>query len=161
MGNAVITRDLLAAIAGRIDARKTALGIRGVSYPALNVVPDSPWVMVRLSLQQPSTIAKARAGLQVVSASIDLVALVVSDPARPEDAARLDGLVEPLLDLFDANANGGNVNTAFSGLLDEHVDRIWHEARIRRMAIEWGEAGFCHAVILTLDSQFQREAILP
>ncbi len=153
--------DVLKAIAAAIDTRKGALGIEGVSYPATPAVSASPWVMVRESLYQPSTVAKARAGLQVVSLRVDLVVLVTSDPKRPEDAARLDGVKEPLLDLFDANALGGNVNTAFTGLLTESVDWIWNEATTRRMAMDWGEAGFCHALIITLDSQFQRRASLP
>lgn len=155
------TGDLLTAIAGRIEQRKAALGLEGVSYPAINSVPRSPWAMVRLSPVIPSTIEKARAGVQIVRPRIDVVLLVTSDPSRPADAARLDGLTEPILDLFDANPNGGNVNAAFSGLLSESADRIWHEAVIRRMPLKWGEAGYCHAAILTLDAEFRREAVLP
>lgn len=157
----MITGDLLAAVAARIDRDKDRLGLEGVSYPALDHVPKSPWLMVRWSLVQPTTISKARAGLQVVNARIDLVALVASQPQRPSDAARLDGVIEPLLDLFDANANGGNVNHAFSGLLNGNVDRLWHDAQVRRAALEWGETGYCHAAIITLDSEFQRKAVLP
>lgn len=148
-------------VAAVIESHKGALGLQGVSYPSLNTVPASPWAMVRQSLAQPSTVSKARGGLQVVGARIDIVLLVVSDPRRPGDAARLDGLVHPILDLFDANAYGGDVNHAFTGVLTESVDRIWHDAQIRRLAIEWGEAGYCHAAILTLDAQFQRKAGLP
>lgn len=155
------TGELLTAIAARIDQRKSALGLMGVSYPALNSVPSSPWAMVRTSPVAPSTIEKARAGVQIVRPRIDIVVLVVSDVTRPADAARLDGVVEPILDLFDANANGGNVNTAFSGLLSASVDHIWHEAVIRRMPLKWGEAGYCHAAILTLDSEYQRKAQVP
>lgn len=153
--------DVLSAIAQTITAKQAALGLAGVSYPALNHVPQSPWLMVRPSLFTPTTIAKARAGLQVVSLSVDLVALVVSDEARPGDAARLDHLVEPLLDLFDANVYGGNVNSALPAAMGGSVDRVWHQATVRRMATRWGESPFCHAAIITMDSQYQREAQLP
>lgn len=155
------TGELMGAVAGRIDLAKDTVGLMGVSYPAINTVPASPWGMVRQSPLAPSTIEKARAGVQVVRTRIDVVLLVVSDPSSPSDAARLDGLVEPILDLFDANANGGNVNAAFTGLLDWSVDHIWHEAFIRRMPLKWGEAGYCHAAIITMDSEFQRKAVLP
>jgi len=153
--------DVLAAIAARIDQVKDAIGLRGVSYPALNTVPASPWLMVRQSVAIPSRVTKERAGLQVVHLSIDAVLLVTSDAKRPSDAARLDGLGYQILDLFDANANGGNVNNAFAGLLAEPVDRIWSAAPVRRMALEWGEAGYCHAAILTLDAEYKRRASLP
>lgn len=153
--------DLMEAIADRIDAKKTSLGLQGVSYPSENHVAKSPWLMVRQSLTAPTQVAKQRAGLQVVNPAIDLVALVVSSENRPGDAARLDGLVHPLLDLFDANANGGNVNYAFTGLLTENVDRVWNEAMVRRAALNWGESGYCHALIITLDAQFMRKAVLP
>lgn len=153
--------DLMQGIAERIDAKKGALGLEGVSYPALNHVPKSPWLMVRQSVTAPTMITKARAGMQVVAPAIDLVVLVASDPKYPGDAARLDTLVHPLLDLFDANANGGNVNSAFSGILTENVDRVWNEAMVRRVATEWGESGYCHALIITMDAQFMRKAEMP
>ncbi len=155
------TDDLLAAIAGVIAANRVALGLEGVSYPALPAIPASPWAMVRQSVLLPTTIEKARAGVQIVRPMVDIVVLVASDVTRPGDAARLDGLTEPILDLFDANAQGGNVNAAFDGLLTESVDHIWHEAQVRRAALDWGEAGYCHAAILTMDSQFSRKAQLP
>lgn len=155
------TVDVLTAIAQRVAAKQAALGLAGVSYPALPHVPQSPWLMVRPSLVIPATVSKGRAGLQVVQLPVDMVALVVSDATRPQDAARLDGLVEPLLDLFDANANGGDVNHAFAGLLSASVDRIWQDATVRRMALDWGESGYCHAAIITMDTQYQRKALLP
>ena len=155
------TGDLLTAIAARIERDAATLGLRGVSYPALNTVPASPWAMIRQSMVVPTTVVKARAGLQLVQPAIDIVLLVTSDDRSPGDAARLDGLVHPILDMFDANANGGNVNSAFAGLLTESVDRVWQEATVRRMALTWGESGYCHAAILTLDAQFQRRAELP
>lgn len=155
------TGDLMRAYAARIDAVKDRLGLQGVDYPARNTFPASPWLMIRQSLVLPSTVEKGRAGVQVVRPRVDLVALVASDPKRPGDAARLDGLVDPLLDLFDANANGGNVNAAFAGLLDDTIERVWHEARVRRAVMEWGEVGYCHAAIITLDSEYRRRAELP
>lgn len=156
------TGELLKAVAGRIEQKQAAIGLQGVSYPALNYVPASPWAMVRMSMYRQTLVTKARAGMQVVQPGIDIVLLVVDDNSQPGDAARLDGLIEPILDLFDANANGGNVNLAFTGLLTESVDRIWHEAVVRRLSLErWGETGPCHAAIITLDSEFKREASLP
>ena len=156
----MLQNNVLAAIAQTVMVRQTALGLAGVSYPAIDHVPQSPWLMVRQSQAQPTVIVKARAGLQVVSLSVDLVALVVSDASRPGDAARLDGLIEPLLDLFDANAYGGNVNSALPNL-SESVDRVWQQATVRRFALEWGESGYCHAAIITMDTLYQRKALLP
>lgn len=155
------TGDVINAVTAVVDGKRLAIGCEGVSYPPLPSVPKSPWCMVRQSLYAPSRIEKARAGQQIVYPSIDLVFLVASDPKRPQDAARLDGLVEPVLDLFDANATGGDVNLAFTGLLTESVDHIWNDATVRRTTVNWGEAGFCHALILTLDAAFKRKAIAP
>lgn len=155
------TGALMNAMASVIKAKKTSLGLEGVSSPAINNIPASPWCMIRQSMAMPSFVEKSRAGKQLVMPQIDIVLLVVSDEQRPGDASRLDGLIDPILDLFDANAYGGNVNTAFTGLLDESIDRVWQSAQIRRMAIEWGEAGYCHAAIITLDAQFARRASLP
>lgn len=155
------TGDLMKAIAQVIDAKKAAIGLEGVSYPPLNNVPKSPWLMVRQSITGMTQVTKERAGMQVVKPSIDLVALVVADPLKPGEAARLDALQHPLLDLFDANANGGNVNYAFTGALDESITRVWNEALVRRGTIKYGESGDCHALIITLDSEFQRKAELP
>lgn len=151
----------MGAIAQVIDQKKHLIGLEGVSYPAINYVPASPWVMVRQSLTAPGQVAKARAGLQMVEIPVDLVVLVASNAQQPDDAARLDTVLHPLLDLFDANAHGGNVNYAFSGVLTESVDRVWNTARPRRAVLDWGETGFCHALIITLDSAFQRRAFLP
>lgn len=153
--------DVLAAIAARIDQVKVAIGLRGVSYPALNTVPGSPWAMVQKSVAIPSRFTKERAGLEVVYLSVDVVLLVTSDHKRPGDAARLDGLAARITDLFDANANGGNVNNAFRGLLDEPVDQIWNDAPTRRLAADWAEGGYCHAEILTMNAKFKRRTSLP
>lgn len=150
------TPDLMRAIAARIDAHKDTLGIEGVSYPPINIVPRSPWVMVRRSNTIPSTVQKARLGQQVHLPMIDIVVLVTSDVTRPSDAARLDGLEAPILDLFDASATGGNVGTALPSL-DGHVDRVWDDIpSIRTTPVEWGEAGYCHAMIITLNGKYRR-----
>lgn len=153
--------ELMDAIAKVLNANKSKLGIEGAHYPPLNYIPNSPVVMVRQSLYQPTTITKERAGQQVVRPMIDLVALVKSDITRPGDASRLDGLEHPMLDLFDANANGGDVNHAFNGHLTKNVNRVWQEAVSRRAVMEWGESGYCHALILTMDAEFYRKAVLP
>ena len=156
------TKSLLTAVAAVIDRHKAALGLEGVSYPALNTVPASPWAMVRTSRYLPSTVVKARAGQQRARIGIDVMLLVKSNERRPQDAARLDGLMEPILDLFDANAYGTNVNAAFAGTgLDGSVERVWQEVVLRTMPIEYGEAGYCHAAILTMDAEFARKAVLP
>jgi hypothetical protein len=152
---------VLAALPQVITPHLAALGLAGVSYPALPTVPRSPWLMVRQSLYAPTRVVKARAGLQVVRAGIDLVVLV-TDHGDPGDAARVDGIPERLLDLFDANAYGGNVNAAFAGTdLPDSLSHVWTEALVRRMALSWFEAGACHAAIVTLDTEFQRRAELP
>lgn len=155
------TGDLMTAIAKVIDTNKAKVGVEGVSYPPLNYVPKSPWVMIRQSITGQTLVTKERAGLQVVKPSIDLVALVKADPLKPGEAARLDGIQHPLLDLFDANANSGNVNYAFTGVLNDSITRVWNGALVRRGIIEWGESKDCHALIITLDSEFQRRADLP
>lgn len=147
------TPDLMAAIASRVA---TIAGIEGASYPALNYVPRSPWAMIRQSMTIPTTYEKRRMGQQVVFPAIDVVLLVMSDETRPGDAARIDGLIAPVLDLFDANAVGGNVNYALPGL-DGEVDRVWNVANVQRVALPWGESGYCYAAIITMDSEFRRQ----
>lgn len=151
------TKDVLKAVTAVITANASALGLEGVSYPARPEVPASPWLMVRQSLYLPARIEKARSGLQIVNAGIDLVALV-RDTGDPGAAARVDGLPEALLDLFDANTYGGNVNAAFADTdLPGSVDHVWVEALVRRMALQWFEAGPCHAAIVTLDTSWKRK----
>lgn len=147
------TPDLMAAIASRVA---TIPGIAGASYPALNHVPSSPWAMIRQSMTIPTTYEKARLGQQVVLPAIDVVILVKSDEKRPGDAARIDRLIVPVLDLFDANDAGGNVNNVLTAL-DGTVDRIWNVANVRRVALMWGESGYCHAAIITMDAKFKRQ----
>ena len=157
----MILRDVLTAIPQVITPHLPALGLKGVSYPARPDVPASPWLMIRQSLYTPTQVVKARAGLQIVQSGIDMVALV-QDHGDPGDAARVDGIPEALLDLFDANTYGGNVNAAFAGIsLPDNVNHIWTDALIRRMAVTWFEAGPCHAAIITVDTEFNRKAIAP
>lgn len=151
------TLELMRAIANRIDAHKSALRIEGVSCPPINTVPRSPWAMVRTSATFPTTVEKARLGQQVWLPSIDVVVLVRSDQKRPADAARLDHVLTPLLDLFDMENADPATNTLFPGI-GGHVDRVWNVAQVRQMALDWGEAGFCHALIVTLDAKFRRGA---
>ena len=159
---AMTTRDLMRAIAAVLTTHRVALGLEGVSYPARPDVPASPWAMVRQAMALPSPVAKDRAGRYTVRPAIDVVLLVTSDVKRPQDAARLDGLAEPILDLFDATVYGGNVNGAFAGTdLPGSVNQVWREAMVRRMPLDWGEAGYCHAAIITMDAEFMRKAALP
>lgn len=148
------TPDLMRAIAARIDTHKATLGLRGVSYPALNTVPESPWAMVRESLTIPSTYEKPRLGHEVALPMIDVVLLVASSETRPGDAARLDGLTGPIRDLFHVQA-GQNINAMLTGL-DGSIDRVWDTATIRRVAVTWGEAGYCHAAVITMNAKFHR-----
>lgn len=148
---------LLTAIAARIDAEKATIGLEGVSYPALNSVPANPWAMVRQSTVIPTTIEKARLSRQVVLPNIDIVLLVASSEKRPGDAARIDNLINPVLDLFDFSAAGGAAAAFLTGLpAGSHVDRVWDTATVRRTSLIWGEAGYCYAAILTMNAKFQR-----
>lgn len=152
------TRDLLTSIAARLEANKAAIGLAGVSYPARNAVPASPWAMVRQSMTIPTTVVKARATQQIVRPAIDVVLLVTSDETSPGDAARLDGLIAPVLDLFDATAAGGHIAAALPGW-DGPMHRVWQEALVRRVAVSWGETGYCHAAVITFDAEFPRSAL--
>ena len=151
--------EMCAAIAARIDANKAALGLEGVSYPALNTVPSSPWAMVRLSPLRPTTTSK-RLSRQTVNAFIDVVVLIASSETTPGDAARLDTLVHPIPDLFDAHAIGGNVNAVLTGL-DGSVNHIWNDGQTTIAPRIWGEAGYCYSAVITFDTQFTREAVTP
>lgn len=139
----------LTAITARVNTLAGLTG--GANYPALNVVERSPTAMIRLSLLQPTVVENARFGQQVWLPFVDVVFLVDSDEKRPGDAARLDPFLPAVLDLFDPS-RPGYVPPAFDG----HVDRIWHNAQIRRGAGEWGATGYCHYAIVTLDGKFKR-----
>lgn len=146
--------DILAAVANRIEAHKSALTLEGVSYPVLNTVPSSPWLMVRQSRNLPTRYEK-RATTQIVHLSIELIILVATQQENQREEQRIDGLVEPVLDLFDATAVGGNINHAFPDL-PEPIDRIWQDAPVVRQPVQWGEQ-FCYAAYITLDAQFSRK----
>lgn len=147
------TPDVLAAVAKRINDHKAALGLAGVSYPQDNTVPASPWVMIRQSRTLPTTYTK-RSALQMVQLNIEVIVLVVSQEETPREEARLDALVDPILDLFDANATGGNINHAFPDLL-EPVDRIWDAATVIRQPVNWS-GQYCYAAYISLDALFRR-----
>lgn len=146
--------DLGIAYAARI---RLIPDFAGVSYPIRNDVPSSPWVMVKQSDQRP-TVYEKQAARQVVHAFIDVVILVKSQEETPREQTKIDTLIAPVLDLFDANAVGGNINQAFPNLPDP-IDRVWQDATVQRFAVNWGSAGFCYAARITLDSQFKRHAV--
>jgi len=146
--------DLMAAIATRI---RLVPGIAGVSYPMENRVPHSPWVMVKQS-DQRLTVYEKQAGRQVVHSFIDAIVLVKSQEETPREQTRIDTLVTPILDLFDVNAVGDNINLAFPELPGP-VDRVWLNATVQRYASNWGSTGFCYAARITLDAQFKRQAL--
>lgn len=148
------TPDLMAAIAQRLAL---ITDFAGVSYPARNDIPRSPWVMVKQSDTRP-TIYEKKAARQQVMPFIDVLILVKSQAETPREQAKIDTLISPVLDLFDANAVGGNINRAFPDLPDP-VGRIWLNATVQRQAIDWGTAGFCYAARITLDSAFTRHAV--
>lgn len=149
--------DLMAALATQI-ARIPGLNGRAY-YPARVLVEKSPTVMIRQSNEQPTTYEKARLGLQVVRASIDVVILVAptENNDRPRDEAKIDTLISPILDLFDASASGGSVNDRLPGL-DGHVDAVWHTATIKRGVLPWAGTE-CYAAVITLDSVFKRSPL--
>lgn len=146
--------DLMAAYAGRV---RLLPALAGVSYPVENRVPASPWAMVKQSDQRPTEYEK-QAGRQLVRAFIDIVVLVESQEETPREQTKIDTLVTPILDLFDANAVGGNINNAFPDL-PEPIDRVWLNATVQRYVSNWGQTGFCYAARITLDSTFKRQAI--
>jgi hypothetical protein len=146
--------DLMAAYATRV---RLIPDFAGVSYPIRDTVPASPWAMIKQSDQQ-ATIYEKQAGRQVVMPFIDIVILVKSQEETPREQTKIDTLVTPVLDLFDANTVGGNINAAFPDLPGP-IDRVWLNATVQRFAVNWGSSGFCYAARITLDSQFRRQAV--
>lgn len=144
------TPDLLDAVVTRLGLLADLAGASRVQ----NRVPASPWAMVMQSTRRP-TVYEKQAGRQVVRPFIDVVILVASQEETPREQTRIDTLISPVLDLFDANAVGGNINHAFPDLPGA-IDRIWNEATVERYASNWGSTGFCYAARITLDAQFRR-----
>lgn len=146
--------DLMTEIAAQI-ARIP--GIEGRAYyPGPDKLEHSPTIVVRQSNERPTTYSKARLGLQVVTASVEVMVLVekVEDGEKPRDEAKIDTLIAPILDLFDVSAEGGSVNARLPGL-SGHVDRLWHDATVKRGTMKYGTQD-CYAASITLDAMFKR-----
>ncbi len=128
----------------------------GVSYPIRDDVPAGPWAMVRQSELRP-TVYEKRPGRHLVKPFIEVLILIPSHLETPREQAKLDPLPTQVLDLFDANTVGGNINHAFPDLPGP-IDRVWNDATVQRQALEWGKGRrFCYAARITLDSQFERK----
>lgn len=138
-------------------------GVMGASYPQLNEVPASPWVMViDGNAAGPTTIRRGMNGLQEVSGRGTIRILVKSQADRPREATKIDSLITPILDALDPGLLGGNANALLPELSDT-LDRIWDDvAIVRGKTLEYsGE--FCYAADIGIDPFFTREPqeILP
>lgn len=145
--------DVLHAVAERIG-RLPELDYRA-AYPGPNRIPASPFVVVREGVDVPTTYTKARAGEWLVLGSIEAIVLVeqVEGNARPRDEAKIDPIVPRLLSLFD----GAPPNILMPDL-PGHVDRIWHESRVRRGVLTYGQQG-CYAAVIPMNAKFHTRAI--
>ena len=148
---------VMAAIADRLQ------GIggfsAGVSYPPENHVPASPWIMVRQA-DEPAQVEK-RPGRSLVTAYVDVVALVASSEETPRDQARLDGIPEIILDAFDMSLTGGSAAELVPSLIVPSgavLNRLWTDATVTRGVIQWG-GQFCYAAVTRLDVQYERRPV--
>lgn len=145
---------LMAAVADRLNEMPE---LAGASYPPLDHVPESPWAMVRQA-DEPTTYAKRRFGAQEATVYLDVILLVASSRETPRDQARLDGLPERVLDVFDASLTGGSAAELVPSLVPPpgaDLHRLWNEAQVSRLTATWGTQ-FCYAAIVRLDVTYTR-----
>lgn len=146
--------ELMAAIAARISQ---VPGIEGASYPSLNNVPRSPWVMVLDGNPEgPTSYRRVMNNEQEVSGRITVRILVKSQKDRPREASKIDSLIAPILDALDPARYGGSANNILP-TLDDHLDRIWDGATVTRGNTEQYAGEFCYAADIGLDPFFTRE----
>lgn len=147
------TPDLLKAIARRVAQ---VPGVAGASYPELNAVPASPWVMVIDGNQDGASVVEREFDGQTVRARITIRVLVVSQKDRPREATKIDTLVTPILDALDPAALGVAPNELLPGL-PATLDRIWDTASVVRGSVEQYAGQFCYAADIGIEAQFRRE----
>lgn len=147
--------DVMTAIAAHLDDAKGTLGIAGASYPQLNTVPASPYVMVLDgSSAGPTTYERGMDGHHVTG-RVTIRVLVKSHKDTPREASRIDGLIAPILDALDPVLYGGSANHVLDTLTD-HLDRIWDTATVVRGATEEYAGEFCYAADIGIDPAFTR-----
>lgn len=148
--------DLLTEMATQI-ARLPALNGRAY-YPARERVDQSPTVFLRMANDIPTRYTKARAGRQIVYPMIEIMVMVekVLGPSKPQDEAKIDQLIGPILDMFDVTQGTDNINDRLPGL-EGSVDRVWYDATIKRGVINLGVQE-CYGAIITVDPVFHRIA---
>lgn len=145
--------DLLAAIAERI---RQVPGVAGASYPQLDTVPASPWVMVIDGNQAGPTIYRRSYDGHEVQGRVTIRILVKSQKDRPREATKIDTIVGPILDALDPAIAGGVANELLPGLPGT-LDRIWDEATVVRGSTEDYAGEHCYAADIGLDPLFRRE----
>jgi hypothetical protein len=147
------TPDLMKAIAARIAL---VPGVEGASYPSLNHVEKSPWVMVIDGSAQGLSTAEPAGGVrEVVVAMITIRILVKSQMDRPREATKIDALTTAIRDALNPIPYGGRVSRILPGLPGK-VDRMWSRVLITRgQTTEYG-GDFCYAADMTIDPSFHR-----
>ena len=128
----------------------------GASYPALNHVPESPWVMViDGSSQGPSIVLPLSGAQEDVTPRITIRILVKSQQDRPREATRIDGLTTAIRDALNPSPYGGRVSRVLPGLGGK-VNRMWSQVLITRGATTEYGGDFCYAADMTIDPNFFR-----
>lgn len=147
------TPQIMAAIAARIAEIP---GVAGASYPSLNSIPASPWVMVLDGSQAGPSVYQRSMDGQEVRAQVTIRILVKSHKDRPREASKIDSLVAPILDALDPRQYGGVANAVLTDL-DGHLDRIWDTATVVRGSTEEYAGEFAYAADIGIDPYFRRE----
>lgn len=146
--------QLLQSLAARIAAVSIP-GIEGVSYPMRADVPVSGWIMLRQSEQFPTSYQTIRLGEQAVNAAVDIIILVKATKDEQRDQAKIDKLIDPVLDAIDPTAY--EVSPAeLLGLQAHQIDHVRTEAQITRRPVEWAGTP-CYAAYISIDPQYRRK----
>ena len=146
--------DLLQRLAARLGAVDIP-GVEGVSYPMRVDIPATPWIMLRQSEQFPTRYEFSRLGEQIVYAAVDFIVLVKASSDEQRDQARIDKLIDPILDALDPVPYG--VSPAdLLGLEGHQIDHIRTEAQVTRRPVEWAGTP-CYAAYISIDPQYRRK----
>lgn len=146
--------ELLTAMSKRLEAVDIP-GLRGVSYPVIDRVPASPWVMLRQGENFPSVYTRTRGKGEQVSVQVEAVLLIASTPETPRDQTALDRLIEPIIDTFDPQAWGMDIADLLK-VNSSEIDHVFTIANVTRSQMEWGTQ-FCHAATIQFDAVIRRQ----
>ena len=134
--------------------RVNITGLVGVSYPPLNHIPQSPWLMLRQARDDSGVFVQRTGAGQRVDVPVEAILLITAQGDQPREEARLDPLVPQVVDTFDPGAWDMDIADML-GLESSEIEHVFTEARFRREPVQWGQQE-CFAAYITFDAVIRR-----